>query len=110
MLAYIVRRLLLMIFRLLIISFLTFLIFAKLPSADPVALRAGRNATPELRASIKHTFGLDKPFLEQYRIFLAKLVPFDVHSGFKPPDFGYSYQNTSRSRPRSSTPLRRTPG
>jgi peptide/nickel transport system permease protein len=93
MLAYIVRRLLWMIVLLLVISFLTFLIFAKLPSADPVALRAGRNATPELRASIKHTFGLDKPFLEQYRIYLAKLVPFDLHQGFKPPDFGYSYQN-----------------
>ena len=93
MLTYIVRRLLWMIVLLLVISFLTFLIFSKLPSADPVSLRAGRNATPELRASIRHTFGLDKPFLEQYRIYLAKLVPFDVHSGFKPPDFGYSYQN-----------------
>ena len=85
MLTYIVRRLLWMIVLLLVISFLTFLIFSKLPSADPVSLRAGRNATPELRASIKHTFGLDKPFLEQYRIYLAKLVPFDAHSGFKPP-------------------------
>jgi peptide/nickel transport system permease protein len=93
MLTYIVRRLLWMIVLLLVISFLTFLIFSKLPSADPVSLRAGRNATPELRASIKHTFGLDKPFLEQYRIYLAKLVPFDAHEGFKPPDFGYSYQN-----------------
>jgi peptide/nickel transport system permease protein len=93
MATYIVRRLLWMIVLLLIISFLTFLIFSKLPSADPVALRAGRNATPELRAAIKHTFGLDKPFLEQYRIYLAKLVPFDAHQGFKPPDFGYSYQN-----------------
>ncbi|TML01092.1 MAG: ABC transporter permease [Actinobacteria bacterium] len=93
MLTYIVRRLLWMIVLLLVISFLTFLIFSKLPSADPVSLRAGRNATPELRASIRHTFGLDKPFLEQYRIYLAKLVPFDAHKGFKPPDFGYSYQN-----------------
>jgi peptide/nickel transport system permease protein len=93
MLTYIVRRLLWMIVLLLVISFLTFVIFSKLPSADPVSLRAGRNATPELRASIKHTFGLDKPFFEQYRIYLAKLVPFDTHSGFKPPDFGYSYQN-----------------
>ena len=53
MATYIVRRLLWMIVLLLIISFLTFLIFSKLPSADPVALRAGRNATPELRASIR---------------------------------------------------------
>jgi len=93
MATYIVRRLLWMIVLLLVISFLTFLIFSKLPSADPVSLRAGRNATPELRASIRHTFGLDKPFFEQYRIYLAKLVPFDTHKGFKPPDFGYSYQN-----------------
>ena len=38
MLTYIVRRLLWMIVLLLIISFLTFVIFSKLPSADPVAL------------------------------------------------------------------------
>ncbi len=85
MVTYIVRRLLWMIVLLLIISFLTFIIFSKLPSADPVALRAGRNATPELRAAIRHTFGLDKPFLEQYWIYLKRLV---LHF-----DFGYSYQN-----------------
>jgi len=32
-----------------------------LPAADPAALRAGRQPTPELLASIRHTLGLDNP-------------------------------------------------
>src|SRR3954463_47100 len=99
MATYIVRRLLWMLVLLLVISFLTFLIFSKLPSADPVALRAGRNATPELREAITKSFGPKKPFFEQYRIFLAKLAPVDAHGdGFpwlrvKAVDLGHSYQN-----------------
>lgn len=85
MLAFIVRRVLWMFVLLLVISFITFIIFTTLPSADPVLLRAGRNATPELIESLTRTLGLDKPWYEQYWIYLRDLV-FDF-------DFGYSYQN-----------------
>jgi peptide/nickel transport system permease protein len=69
---------------LLVISFLTYLIFYTLPSADPALLRAGRQPTPELIASIRETLGLDQPWYVQYLKYLERLV---FHF-----DFGYSYQ------------------
>lgn len=82
---YIVRRLLWMVVLLLVISFITFVIFYLLPSGDPVLLRAGKNPSPELVASITKTLGLDKPWYEQYFLYLRKMV---LHF-----DFGTSYQN-----------------
>ena len=85
MVPFIVRRLLWMVLLLLVISFLTFLIFYTLPSADPALLRAGRQPSPELVASIRKTLGLDDPWYIQYLKYLQRLV---FHF-----DFGYSYQN-----------------
>jgi peptide/nickel transport system permease protein len=84
-LAFVVRRLLWSALLLLIISFITFVVFVVLPSADPALLRAGRNPTPELVASIRETLGLDKPWYVQYAIYVKNLL---LHF-----DFGYSYQN-----------------
>jgi peptide/nickel transport system permease protein len=85
MLRFIVRRLLWMIVLLLVISFLTFIIFYLLPAADPATLRAGRQPTPELIATLKQTLGLDKPWYVQYWKYLERLI---FHF-----DFGYSYEN-----------------
>lgn len=85
MLAFIIRRLLWMVVLLLVISFTTYIIFYTLPAADPAALRAGRQPTPELLASIRETLGLDKPWYVQYGKYLERLV---FHF-----DFGFSYQN-----------------
>jgi peptide/nickel transport system permease protein len=83
--AFVVRRLLWSALLLLLISFVTFVVFVILPSADPALLRAGRNPTPELVASIRETLGLDKPWYVQYGMYVK-----DVALHF---DFGYSYQN-----------------
>jgi peptide/nickel transport system permease protein len=85
MLPYIIRRLLWSALLLLIITFLTFIVFVLMPSADPALLRAGRNATPELIASIEESLGLDQPWYVQYLKYLEALL---LHF-----DFGYSYQN-----------------
>jgi peptide/nickel transport system permease protein len=85
MVPFIIRRLLWMVALLVIISFLTFLIFYTLPSADPALLRAGKQPTPELVATIRHQLGLDRPFYIQYLKYLDRLV---LHF-----DFGHSYQN-----------------
>jgi peptide/nickel transport system permease protein len=85
MLTFIIRRLLWMVVLLLVISFLTFIIFYTLPAADPATLRAGRQPTPELLKSIRQTLGLDKPWYVQYGKYLWRLV---THF-----DFGFSYQN-----------------
>ena len=74
-----------MIVLLLVISFLTFIIFYLLPAADPATLRAGRQPTPELIATLKETLGLDKPWYVQYGKYLERLV---FHF-----DFGFSYEN-----------------
>jgi peptide/nickel transport system permease protein len=80
-----VRRLLWGVVLLFVVSALTFLIFTTFPSADPASLRAGRQATPELIAQIRHTLGLDQPVYVQYWRYLKGLV---LHF-----DLGYSYQN-----------------
>jgi peptide/nickel transport system permease protein len=85
MVTYIIRRLLWSVVLLVVVSFITFLMFVVLPSADPAILRAGRNPTPELVASIRETLGLDKPWYVQYGVYMRDLV---LHF-----DFGYSYQN-----------------
>jgi peptide/nickel transport system permease protein len=85
MLRYVVVRLLWAVAMLVVVSALTFLIFYSLPSADPAVLRAGRQATPQLIAQIRHNLGLDEPIYDQFAIYLRNLV---LHF-----DLGYSYQN-----------------
>jgi len=82
---YIIRRLLWVIVMLVAVSFVTFIIFYLLPSADPATLRAGRQPNPQLVEQIRHNLGLDKPWYQQYFDYMKRLV---LHF-----DFGYSYQN-----------------
>jgi peptide/nickel transport system permease protein len=90
MLTFIVRRLSWMVVLLLVISLLTFLIFYTLPSADPALLRAGRQPSPELVASIRESLGLDRPWYVQYLKYIERLF---LHF-----DFGFSYQNNAAVR------------
>jgi peptide/nickel transport system permease protein len=85
MVTYIIRRLLWSVLLLFVVSFITFVMFIVLPSADPAVLRAGRQPTPELIAAIRENLGLDKPWYIQYLVYMRDLV---FHF-----DFGYSYQN-----------------
>ena len=85
MLTYIVRRVLWVVVLLLVVSFLTFVIFYVLPSADPAALRAGRQPNPSSSRRSAHNLGLDKPVYAQYWLYLKRLV---LHF-----DLGYCYQN-----------------
>jgi peptide/nickel transport system permease protein len=68
-----------------VVSAITFLIFYELPSADPAALRAGRQPNPELVEQIRHNLGLDEPVYEQYWLYMKDLV---LHF-----DLGFSYQS-----------------
>src|SRR5437588_536038 len=90
MVRYIIRRLLWVIVLLLAVSFVTFVIFYTLPSADPAALRAGRQPNPDLVKTIRHQLGLDRPWPVQYWLYMKKIV---LHF-----DFGYSYQNSAPVR------------
>ena len=90
LLAYVVRRIAWGVVLLLIVSALTFLIFYTFPSADPAALRAGRQATPQLIEQIRHNLGLDQPVYVQYWRYMKGIV---LHF-----DLGYSYQNDASVR------------
>src|SRR5215467_12129410 len=96
MAAYIARRLIWVVFLLFMITLITFVIFSVLPSGDPAVLRAGRQPSPELIASIRHQFGLDKPKTTQFINYIGDILPFLGHNGFY---FGFSYQNNTEVLP-----------
>jgi peptide/nickel transport system permease protein len=80
---YIIRRLLWGVALLFIVSALTFVLFDLLPSGDPAKLRAGRTATPQAIAHIRHELGLDKPVYTQFYDYMKGIV---LHF-----NLGYSY-------------------
>ena len=90
MTGYIARRIAWMFVLLALVSAVTFVIFYALPSADPAALRAGRQASPELVAQIRTRLGLDDPLYVQYWTYMKGVV---LHF-----DFGFSYQTSQDVR------------
>ena len=96
MAAYIVRRLIWVVFLLFVITLITFVIFSVLPAGDPggaarrtpAVARAGRVDPREPR--------LDKSKPEQFIDYLGDILPFVGHDGF---NFGYSYQNNTEVLP-----------
>jgi len=87
---YILRRVAWMFVLLALVSAVTFVIFYALPSADPAALRAGRQASPELIAQIRERLGLDEPLYVQYWTYMKGVV---LHF-----DFGFSFQTSQSVR------------
>src|SRR3954447_19379942 len=74
MAAYVVRRIIWTIVLLLVVTLVTFLIFYILPTADPAALRAGRDPSKNLIEAIRHQLHLDEPILQQYARYVDRLV------------------------------------
>jgi peptide/nickel transport system permease protein len=72
---YLIRRTLFLILVLIIVSFLTFLIFFKLPPGDPARLAAGRRTSPDILAQARENLGLDQPLWVQYGRFAKGLIP-----------------------------------
>ena len=70
---FIVQRTASMVLVLFAISVLTFLIFQAIPNGDPAQRLAGRTATPETVAAIRHTWGFDKPIYDQYLLTMKKV-------------------------------------
>lgn len=82
MLNYTLRRLLLLLPMLAGVSIAIFLVMHFIPG-DPAQLAAGPEATEEDVAQIRTNYGLDKPLVTQYFIYVKKIA-----SG----DFGESFQ------------------
>jgi peptide/nickel transport system permease protein len=78
---FVIRRLIGMVLVLIAVSFITYLIFVKIPGGDPAQRIAGKLATAQNIADIRHKLGLDQPFYVQYydmmkAIFERKLVSY----------------------------------
>jgi len=88
---YLIRRTLFMVLVLFVVSLITFLIFVKLPAADPARRAVGRATSPENVEAARKAFGLDKPIYVQYARFAKGLIPWP--GLFLNEDVYYSYSN-----------------
>ena len=77
MAAYLARRLLQAVLILIGITLVTFVLLYILP-ADPARQMAGRSATPDTIANIRHQLGLDLPFYQQYWRYVSNLAQGDL--------------------------------
>jgi peptide/nickel transport system permease protein len=96
MAAYIARRLVWVVVLLFVITLITCIVFSVLPAADPAALRAGRQPSPQLIASIREQFGLDDPKPVQFIRYIGDILPFVGGDGV---NFGYSFQSNTEVLP-----------
>ena len=85
---FVVKKLLIMIVSVLLISFACFFIIT-LPPGDFIDTyigqlqAAGESVSPELIATLRETYGLDQPFIIQYWKWITNII---LHG-----DFGYSF-------------------
>jgi peptide/nickel transport system permease protein len=81
MVTFLVRRTIGAILVCIAVTFIVFVIFIVVPGGDPAVRIAGKNATSQNIINIRHSWGFDKPFYEQYwkmvdRMFTGKLVSY----------------------------------
>jgi len=98
MLRYTLRRILIMIPTLLVISFVTFVII-QLPPGDFLSNQIaelqsqGDRAAAEKAEFLRKQYGLDKPFLEQYGVWVGIWPGENGFSGLLQGDFGWSFEH-----------------
>ncbi|UCI10536.1 ABC transporter permease [Mesorhizobium sp. B1-1-8] len=74
---FLARRLVQAVLILLGVAAITFLLLYCLP-ADPAVLIAGRSATPQMVAAIRHELGLDQPLVVQFLHYVGGLLHGDL--------------------------------
>jgi peptide/nickel transport system permease protein len=72
MVAFIIRRLIGMVFVLFAVTLMVFAIFILIPGGDPAERMAGKNPTPQNIQNIREKWGFDKPFYVQYVRMMQK--------------------------------------
>lgn len=77
MTTFLVRRLGFLVLVIFGVSVITFTVSHIVP-ANPAALVAGKNATPEQLARIRHQYGLDQPLPQQYLTYMSNLLHGDL--------------------------------
>lgn len=81
---YVLKKLLVVIVTLLIVSFVTFIAFQIIPG-DPTTRLLGTQATPEKVAALRAQMGLDQPFFMRYFNWLFSFLKGDMGTSY-----GYS--------------------
>src|SRR5262245_54640494 len=79
---YLIRRLLLTIPVLLGVATLVFALIHLVPG-DPAEAMLGEGASPQDVQALRHTLGLDRPLLTQYRSFLSGVLRGDLGTSFR---------------------------
>lgn len=84
LLFFAIRRLASAIVVLVLVSILTFLIFFAIPNGDPALRLAGRTATAQDIATVRHAYGFDRPVYIQYlktmhEIFTGQIQSYTQH-------------------------------
>jgi oligopeptide transport system permease protein len=87
---YVLRRLLFLPLTLLVVSFATFYITRWGPG-DPISVYSGQYRDQVAFQRVRHKYGLDKPIVEQYGIYMKALL---LHG-----DLGESYRYRDRTIP-----------
>lgn len=71
--AFVLRRLMLSIPILLLVSIMVFSLIHLIPG-DPVTVILGQEATPEAKTALRHELGLDRPLVTQYVAWLGHVL------------------------------------
>jgi len=79
---YLLRRVLKSLLTVFISITLTFLIIRLMP-ADPVSLLVDPKLSPEVQEEMRRSFGLDKPLVVQFFIYIGNLLKGDLGLSFK---------------------------
>lgn len=79
---YALKRILMLVLTMVIVSFLTFLAF-ELISGDPAEAMLGTEATPERLAALREELGLNRPFLVRYVSWLAGFISGDLGTSLR---------------------------
>ncbi len=85
MLQFLVKRFIGFLFVLLGVSFITFIMGYFAPG-DPIRTLLGSHFSPILYAQLKHEYGLDLPWYQQYWNYITHLARFDFGLSFKEQD------------------------
>jgi ABC-type dipeptide/oligopeptide/nickel transport system permease component len=81
-LPYILRRLLWAPLILIAVSFIAFTV-TRFGPGDPISVAMGQYRDPDALARVRHEKGLDKPLLDQYRIYMWNVLHGDLGESFR---------------------------
>ncbi len=87
MVQFLIKRFIGLLFVVIGVTFITFIMGLNAPG-DPIRTLLGQHFDPRLYAQLKHAYGLDLPWYQQYYNYIVNLLHFN---------FGYSFKQQGQS-------------